>query len=305
MFSGRFDHSIDEKGRVSIPARFREILQRENHDRLYITNFPYDGEHCLALYPPSQWDTLNANLRTKPRFDPRVQAFQTFFIGGAHEVPVDKQGRILIPTNLREFAHLDREVTFSAMQDHFQLWDRKILEKVLKAAEEKINGSGIFHEAGSVTDCEKMNLAVRYEDDAADRRHVPVMVEEVCGLLSAHGPLAFVDVTVGTGGHAEAMLRASKARMLGLDRDAAAIAVARDRLVEFGDRVVLERADFGEIAAVMKQHHFDGADAMLADLGMSSYALDDPKSRVFISARRSARYADGRSADAASQRHRQ
>ncbi|WP_422294828.1 16S rRNA (cytosine(1402)-N(4))-methyltransferase, partial [Candidatus Binatus sp.] len=56
-----------------------------------------------------------------------------------------------------------------------------------------------------------MNLAVRYEDDAADRRHVPVMVEEVCGLLSAHGPLAFVDVTVGTGGHAAAMLRASKA----------------------------------------------------------------------------------------------
>ena len=84
-----------------------------------------------------------------------------------------------------------------------------------------------------------MNLAMRYEDDAADRWHVPVMVEEVCGLLSAHGPLAFVDVTVGTGGHAEAMLRAARARMLGLDRDAAALAVARDRLVEFGDRVVL------------------------------------------------------------------
>jgi 16S rRNA (cytosine1402-N4)-methyltransferase len=121
-----------------------------------------------------------------------------------------------------------------------------------------------------------MNLAVRYEDDAADRRHVPVMVEEVCGLLSVRGPLAFVDVTVGTGGHAVAMLRATKARMLGLDRDAAAIAVARDRLGEFGDRVVLERADFGDVAAVMKQHHFDGADAILADLGMSSYALDDP-----------------------------
>src|ERR1700693_3335536 len=85
LFSGRFDHSIDEKGRVSIPARFREILQRENHDRLYITNFPYENERCLALYPPSQWDTLNANLRSKPRFDPRVQAFETFFIGGAHE----------------------------------------------------------------------------------------------------------------------------------------------------------------------------------------------------------------------------
>src|ERR1019366_4973148 len=122
-----------------------------------------------------------------------------------------------------------------------------------------------------------MSLACIDEDDAADRRHVPVMVEEVCGLLSAHGPLAFVDVTVGTGGHAEAMLRATGARMLGLDRDGAALEFARERLAQFGDRVVLERADFGEVAAVMKQHGFDGADAMLADLGMSSYALDDPE----------------------------
>src|ERR1039458_383335 len=122
-----------------------------------------------------------------------------------------------------------------------------------------------------------MSLAAIHEDDAADRRHVPVMVEEVCGLLSAHGPLAFVDVTVGTGGHAEAMLRATRARMLGLDRDGAALAVARERLAQFGDRVVLERADFGEVAATMKYHGFEGADAMLADLGMSSYALDDPQ----------------------------
>jgi 16S rRNA (cytosine1402-N4)-methyltransferase len=122
-----------------------------------------------------------------------------------------------------------------------------------------------------------MSLAVRYEDDAADRWHVPVMVEEVCGLLAAHGPLAFVDVTVGTGGHAAAMLRATKARMLGLDRDQAALAVARERLSEFGDRVVLERADFGEIASLMRAHHIEGADAILADLGMSSFALEDPE----------------------------
>lgn len=148
MFSGRFDHSIDDKGRVSIPAKFREVLQREKHDRLYITNFPYDGEHCLALYPPSQWDALIAQLRTKPRFEPSVQTFETFFIGGAHEVPVDRQGRILIPTNLREFAHLDREATFSARQDHFQLWDKKILEKVLKANEEKILQPDFFAKLG-------------------------------------------------------------------------------------------------------------------------------------------------------------
>ncbi len=148
MFSGRFDHSIDEKGRVSIPVRFREVLQRENHDRLYITNFPFDGQHCLALYPPSQWETLNASLRAKPRFDPRVQVFETLIIGGAHEVPVDRQGRILIPPKLREYAALDREVTFSARQDHFQLWDKQILEKVLKASEEKIMDPEFFSKLG-------------------------------------------------------------------------------------------------------------------------------------------------------------
>ncbi len=122
-----------------------------------------------------------------------------------------------------------------------------------------------------------MSLAAINEDDAADRRHVPVMVEEVCGLLSAHGPLAFVDVTVGTGGHADAMLRATSARMLGIDRDAGALSMARERLAEFADRVTLQQADFSEIAGVMKQSGFDGADAILADLGMSSYALDDPE----------------------------
>ncbi|HYR79659.1 MAG TPA: 16S rRNA (cytosine(1402)-N(4))-methyltransferase RsmH, partial [Candidatus Dormibacteraeota bacterium] len=122
-----------------------------------------------------------------------------------------------------------------------------------------------------------MSLAAINEDDAADRLHVPVMVEEVCGLLSAHGPLAFVDVTVGTGGHGAAMLRATSARMLGIDRDAAALSIARDRLAEFGDRVTLQQADFSELAGVMKESGFEGADGILADLGMSSYALDDPQ----------------------------
>ena len=148
VFTGRFDHSIDEKGRVSIPARFREVLERENHDRLYITKFPHDGEWCLALYPPSQWDVLNANLRTKPRFDPYVRMFETVVIGSAHEVPVDRQGRILIPPKLRGEAHLDREVTFSARQDHFQLWDKKILERILKVTEENVLDPNFLEKVG-------------------------------------------------------------------------------------------------------------------------------------------------------------
>src|SRR5271156_6150928 len=126
-----------------------------------------------------------------------------------------------------------------------------------------------------------MNLAVRYEDDAADRRHVPVMVEEVCGLLSAHGPLAFVDVTVGTGGHAEAMLRATKARMLGLDRDAAAIAVARDRLGGVGGRG-------GDEAASFRWRRRDTRRPRDEQLRAGRSAAG-----VFVQARRSPGYANG------------
>jgi MraZ protein len=148
VFSGRFDHSIDEKGRVSIPARFREVLLHDGHDRMFVTNFPAHNNRCLALYPPSQWDAMNASLKSKPRFDPRVQVFETLILGGAHEVPVDRQGRILIPPKLREYASLDREVTFSARQDHFQLWNRQTLEKVLKVAEEKANEADFFDKLG-------------------------------------------------------------------------------------------------------------------------------------------------------------
>jgi MraZ protein len=136
MFSGRFDHALDEKGRVSVPARFRDVLQAEGHDRMYITNHILEREHCLALYPPRAWEELTSKIREKARFDRNIQLFQTFYIGGAHEVEADRQGRILVPPKLRDFARLDKEVTFSAQIDHFQLWDRAVLGRVLSSAEE-------------------------------------------------------------------------------------------------------------------------------------------------------------------------
>jgi MraZ protein len=138
VFNGRFDHAIDEKARVSIPVRFREVLESEGRDRLFITNHIFERERCLALYRPREWEELVARIREKARFDRNLQLFQTLYIGGAHEIQVDRQGRILIPPKLREFARLDREVTFSAQIDHFQLWDKQALERILTAAEESL-----------------------------------------------------------------------------------------------------------------------------------------------------------------------
>lgn len=134
VFSGRFDHAIDDKGRVSIPARFREALQRENHDSLFISNWTAQGERCLVLYPPGEWMKMVGKISQRASLEPTMQSFQMFFIGGAHEVQVDRQGRILIPPKLREFAVLGRDVTFNALIDHFQLWDRATLEHILNSA---------------------------------------------------------------------------------------------------------------------------------------------------------------------------
>jgi len=113
--------------------------------------------------------------------------------------------------------------------------------------------------------------------NGADRRvHVPVMAAEVVELLSAPHPLTIVDATLGTGGHAAALLgAASAARLLGIDRDATAIEHARERLAGFAARVTTAQANFSEIAETMKSAGLESVDAIVADLGMSSFALDD------------------------------
>jgi 16S rRNA (cytosine1402-N4)-methyltransferase len=121
-----------------------------------------------------------------------------------------------------------------------------------------------------------MSFAAMSHDGADGQAHVPVMAVEVVQLLSAPDPLVVVDATLGTGGHAAAMLEAGPhARLLGIDQDAAAIAHAREALAKFEDRAIFVQANFAEIAPTMREAGFEHADAILADLGMSSLALDD------------------------------
>src|SRR5437899_10488174 len=105
--------------------------------------------------------------------------------------------------------------------------------------------------------------------------HVPVLVGEVVEWLRPRPGARLVDATVGLGGHAAALLAAAPgARLLGLDRDPAALARAAEQLP--GERVVLRQARFSELAAVLAELGWDGADAVLLDLGVSSLQLDDP-----------------------------
>jgi len=106
--------------------------------------------------------------------------------------------------------------------------------------------------------------------------HKPVMAEEVRRLLAFDGPGWIVDSTVGLGGHAAALLESSpEAKLLGIDRDAQSLELARERLSRFADRVVLAHANFDSTASILKEHDIPTARSILLDLGLSSYQLAD------------------------------
>jgi 16S rRNA (cytosine1402-N4)-methyltransferase len=120
-----------------------------------------------------------------------------------------------------------------------------------------------------------MCLTEEKGQSAASRQHVAVMLDEVVGFVRALNPLTIVDMTVGLGGHAEALLRATNAHLIGIDRDAAALATAAVNLAAFGPRVTLRQADFSGFEAVLDQCGIPCVGAIIADLGMSSFALND------------------------------
>jgi transcriptional regulator MraZ len=123
-FSGTFEHAIDDKNRVAIPAKFREALSGLQEERLMVTRFR-SGEHrCLDVYPITAWRDLEAKLLAKRRFNPEIQRFKRVYVSGAHDCPLDGQGRILLPQHLRDWAGITRDVVFTGEIDMFKIWSR-------------------------------------------------------------------------------------------------------------------------------------------------------------------------------------
>jgi len=138
MFRGRYEHTIDQKGRISIPSRFREILAALNDERVIITN--YDG--ALWAYPFQEWIEIEQKVSNLPQSNPAVRMFQRVFIAGATECLLDKQGRILIPPALRSYAGLNKDVILVGMIKRFELWEKEKWQKVFQQAQEDVEKYG-------------------------------------------------------------------------------------------------------------------------------------------------------------------
>jgi len=117
LFYGEYQHSLDAKGRVIIPSKFREGLGEK-----FILTKGLDS--CLFIYSLDEWSNLEAKLKTLPFTDKDVRAFVRFFFAGATECEVDKQGRILIPQNLRQYASLDKDVYIIGVSTRVEVWDK-------------------------------------------------------------------------------------------------------------------------------------------------------------------------------------
>ncbi|MFH1596536.1 MAG: division/cell wall cluster transcriptional repressor MraZ [Pseudomonadota bacterium] len=141
MFTGSYFHFMDNKGRVSIPSRYREVLQERKDRQLIITNF---GGYILA-FPQSEWVKIEAKFAEQPLFRKELRAFQRFLISGVEECPLDRQGRILIPPNLRDYAKLSREVCLVGAIRCFEVWDRQTFEAHRTQLEESITEE-VLHE---------------------------------------------------------------------------------------------------------------------------------------------------------------
>lgn len=115
MFIGEFNHSVDPKGRLSMPAKFREELG----ETFYVTK---GLDQCLFVFPQKEWVVFEEKLKSLPLTNKNARAFVRMFFAGASECSFDKQGRILIPPSLREHAKLDKEVVVIGVGERIEIW---------------------------------------------------------------------------------------------------------------------------------------------------------------------------------------
>ena len=128
MFLGEYQHSLDSKGRITVPSRFREQLGEK-----FVATKGLDN--CIFLYPMEEWKTIEEKLRSLPFTRADVRSFARFFFSGASEMEIDRQGRTLIPINLREYASIDKDLIIIGVGSRIEIWSAANWGKYTREAE--------------------------------------------------------------------------------------------------------------------------------------------------------------------------
>ena len=134
MFRGRYQHTLDPKGRLSVPAKFRDALAHYEGGLIVVP----DGQ-CLVVHPLEEWQRIETKLREQPSFNPEVREVSRLYVSRAKDVSLDSAGRILLPPDVRELAGLHKEVTLvGGGLPRFEIWDRTRFEEYERNRSERL-----------------------------------------------------------------------------------------------------------------------------------------------------------------------
>jgi MraZ protein len=120
MFRGSSEHTLDAKGRLIVPARFRDVIRAGGGEAVMVTRM----DHSLFAYSLNEWSKIEDRIMALGIKSEHLRRFRRVFVGGAFECVCDKQGRILIPPTLRAYAKLEKEIVLVGVLDHFEIWSR-------------------------------------------------------------------------------------------------------------------------------------------------------------------------------------
>lgn len=126
MWYGEYNHSLDDKDRFILPAKFREKIKSLDKKKFYITR-GLDG--CLFLFHQDVWSGLEEKLKAVSFTKQQSRFFNRLYFSGAHESEVDSQGRMILPQHLKEFAQIQRDIVIIGVGDRIEIWDKKLWEK--------------------------------------------------------------------------------------------------------------------------------------------------------------------------------
>ncbi len=121
-FRSRSEHTLDPKGRLNVPSRFREVLTHYGSNILMVAPW---GKH-LRAWPASEWQIVEDKLLTQGREEKNLSSFIRYVVSGITECSIDKQGRLLIPVSLRSEVNIDKEVVLNGMLEFVEIWDKEV-----------------------------------------------------------------------------------------------------------------------------------------------------------------------------------
>ncbi len=121
MFRGSFSHTLDDKGRFTVPARFKDAIRASSGDAVMITFM----DDCLVAYTLDEWGKIEDRILSLAEKSRSMRRFRRMFVGGAHECTCDKQGRVLVPPTLRADAALEKDIVLVGVLDHFEIWSQE------------------------------------------------------------------------------------------------------------------------------------------------------------------------------------